>query len=587
MMRPSVSRGLGILIMLALIAAIACGGATTATSPAPAAATSAPTAVPGETPASVPAAAPTDAPPPAAGAKPVAQRLRVISRSERESNDPAQVISHHMHQFDNVLETLFYDDQFAKFVPNLVSEWSVSPDGKNWTFELRKGVPFHGDWGEFTTKDVVHTIERLTRPDSANTRIDDLKMFLGSHEVVDDYEMVFRLPQPFLDGPFLFSGQVQTHILSKEFFDTKGQAGVQEEMIGTGPYRFVERSSGAYVLHEQVPYEHWRVAPDFQELQFFFVIEPSTSLAMLLADEVDIGVLPFDLQSTALGQGLEVVQSTAPTIVVYAEFGGNYLPTSEYYDDTIPVPWALPGEAGRKVRKALNLAINREEIQDTILGGRGETMPITFWASHLRGWDPGWIERFKVDYRYDPLRAKELLAEVEAELGEPLDWSQSIYLLTPRPELGELADIGEAVANYWRDVGVPIKLEEREFAYFLEKFLAGKIHGIAWTDATPWRSTDREQIRVIYVSKSKDGPVNFFESQFVEDKYDEFLATVNLDERDRILREIGEHLFVEYATAPMFSIHSEYVINPRVVADYQTSGLRPPRHLEYAKAVMK
>ena len=433
----------------------------------------------------------------------------------------------------------------------------------------------------------MHTIERLTRLDSANTRIDDLKMFLASHEVVDDHEMIFRLAQPFLDVPFLFSGQVQTHMLSKDFYDAKGQEGVQQEMVGTGPYQFVERSSGAYVLHERVSYEHWRVTPDFQELKFFFVIEPSTTLAMLLADEVDLAVLPFDLQSTALDQGLEVVRSTAPTIVVYAEFGGNYLPTSDYYDPTIPIPWALPGELGRKVRKALNLAINRQEIQDTLLGGRGETMPITFWASHLRGWDPGWIERFKVDYRYDPERAEELLAEVETELGEPLDWSQSVYLLTPRPELGELADIGEAVANYWRAVGVPIKLEEREFAYFLERFLAGKIHGIAWTDATPWRSTDREQIRVIYASKSKGGPVNFFESQFVEDKYDEFLATVSLDERDRILREIGEHLFVEYATAPMFSIHSEYVINPRVVADYQTSGLRPPRHLEYAKAVLK
>lgn len=214
-------------------------------------------------------------------------------------------------------------------------------------------------------------------------------------------------------------------------------------------------------------------------------------------------------------------------------------------------------------------------------------MPITFWAAHLRGWDPGWIERFKVDYRYDPQRAEELLAEVEAELGEPLDWSESVYLLTPRPELGDLADVGEAVANYWNAIGVPIKLETREFAYFLEKFRAGQIHGIAWTDATPWRDTDREMVRVIYASKSKGGITNFFESQFIEDKYDEFLATVSVDERDRILREIGEHLFVEYATAPMFSINSEYVINPRVVAEYLTSGLRPPRHLEYAKAVKK
>ena len=76
-----------------------------------------------------------------------------------------------------------------------------------------------------------------------------------------------------------------------------------------------------------------------------------------------------------------------------------------------------------------------------------------------------------------------------------------------------------------------------------------------------------------------------YENQFIEDKYDDFNATVSLDERDRIMREIGEHLFVEYASIPLFSFHGEYVINPEVIAEYETSGLRPPRHVEYIKAV--
>ena len=136
-MRRHVSQGLSFLIVVAVIAAIACGEASTATSPASTAPSSAPTAAPGETPELVPTTAPTATPIPESG-EPAAQRLRVISRSERESNDPAQVISHHMHQFDNVLETLFYDDQFAKFVPHLVSEWNVSADGKTWNLKLRK-----------------------------------------------------------------------------------------------------------------------------------------------------------------------------------------------------------------------------------------------------------------------------------------------------------------------------------------------------------------------------------------------------------------------------------------------------------------
>ena len=82
-------------------------------------------------------------------------------------------------------------------------------------------------------------------------------------------------------------------------------------------------------------------------------------------------------------------------------------------------------------------------------------------------------------------------------------------------------------------------------------------------------------IRVIYASKSQGGPVNFFESEFIDQKYQELISTVDLDTRDRILREVGQNLFDEYATLPMFTISSEFVVNPAVVAEYRTSGILP------------
>jgi hypothetical protein len=51
------------------------------------------------------------------------------------------------------------------------------------------------------------------------------------------------------------------------------------------------------------------------------------------------------------------------------------------------------------------------------------------------------------------------------------------------------------------------------------------------------------------------------------------------------LREVGNHLFAEYASLPLFWLYTEFVVNPKVVADYKTSGMLPPRHLEYIKAV--
>ena len=513
--------------------------------------------------------------------------MRVAAPLEREVNDPVLGVTLQAPQYDPVFEGLAEDDQLFQFVPSLATSWSMAPDGKTWTFNLGKGVPWHFGWGEFTATDVIHSMERFTRPESTSSKVGIMTNFLEDYSVVDDYQIEFRLAEPYLDAPILFSKRSVFGVLSKAYFDAEGQEGVNRKMVGTGPYQFVERVSGSYILHERVPYEHWRISPDFDEIQIFFVKEPSTRLAMLLANEVDLSVLPFGLQQPALDAGLEVVQTTIPTTVVYTEFGGNYKPTSEYYDPNIVLPWAAPGEVGRLVREALNRAVNREELQNTILGGRGDPMVVTFWLPSLPGWNPEWAATFEEKYGYDPERAKELLKEAEELNGGPLDWSDSYLLITPRQELSELEDIGEAIHGYWREVGVDLRLEQKEFAFFREAFLAGKIHGIAWTDATPFRETDQEMIRVIYASKSQGGPVNFFESEFIDQKYQELISTVNLDTRDRILREVGQNLFDEYATLPMFTISSEFVVNPAVVAEYRTSGILPPRHLEYIKAARK
>ena len=84
---------------------------------------------------------------------------------------------------------------------------------------------------------------------------------------------------------------------------------------------------------------------------------------------------------------------------------------------------------------------------------------------------------------------------------------------------------------------------------------------------------DREIVRIIYYSK---GPVHFFESTFIDQKYEQYTATADPQEQDQLLREIGNYVFEEYATLPLFWLHTEFVVNPKVVADYKTSGIFPP-----------
>src|SRR5918994_1985522 len=99
-------------------------------------------------------------------------------------------------QFDPFLETLLdIDPKTGEFTPRLAEKWQASPDMKEWTFWLRKGVQFHNGFGEFTAKDVVHSHAFMLRQDATATFVGIWRL-AEEVKVVDDYQVVFRLKRP-------------------------------------------------------------------------------------------------------------------------------------------------------------------------------------------------------------------------------------------------------------------------------------------------------------------------------------------------------------------------------------------------------
>src|SRR5262245_44194280 len=130
-------------------------------------------------------------PPPAAEAK--VDRVIFGSAGFTESNRFWTIARPEHLQYDPFLETLLdVDPKTGEFTPRLAEKWQASPDLKEWTFYLRKGVQFHYGFGEFTAKDVVHAHSFMLRPE-ATAGSAPLWREAEEVKVVNDYQVVFQI----------------------------------------------------------------------------------------------------------------------------------------------------------------------------------------------------------------------------------------------------------------------------------------------------------------------------------------------------------------------------------------------------------
>jgi ABC-type transport system substrate-binding protein len=265
-------------------------------------------------------------------------------------------------QFDPCLETLLdVDPKTGQFTPRLAEKWQASSDLQEWTFFLRQGVQFHFGFGEFTAKDVVHTHALLMRSDATATLV-DIWRAVEEIKVVNDYQVVFRMKRPLAIMPYAVSRAGDFRIVSKAQWEKEGLEGFDKRPAGTGSYSYAGRQTGVSITYARFD-QHWSSEkPDFPELQIRLVPEETTRLAMLLNGEAHIVDLPRELQKEATGRGMKVISSSQPVDWMSVYLGGQYyMPGDPKFQ--ADVPWTKP-----KVRQALNMAVNRQEILRTIVG---------------------------------------------------------------------------------------------------------------------------------------------------------------------------------------------------------------------------
>ncbi|MDA1129813.1 MAG: ABC transporter substrate-binding protein, partial [Chloroflexi bacterium] len=472
--------------------------------------------------------------------------------------------------------------------PGLATEWSMDKaDGTQWTFKLREGIPFRSsvkEWGVFKAQDVVHSVAMIVQPSAIAT---DTGLFRGLYgkteedvaaniETPDDNTVVFNLLRPEAELPFVNSAQNgNLFMYSKDQFDAEGVAGYEKAAAGTGPWVFTDRELGSSITYRRVE-DHYRKTAEFEEFRILRVPEAATRLAQLLTGEVQVAEINRDLHSQATSRGKKVLNSQLPSLALTYVMGGVFQPYMETYDPTVP-------ELDVRVREAMNRAVNRKEIRDTLLGGQGTDMPLFGFHPSLAGWNPRWQEEFDAKYGYDPVRARELLKEA----GYPNGFDVK-SLITSLPGTPEMITMAEAIVGYLGKVGINAVGEEVEWARFRsDYYVPAKTHNTV----APIRGSFRppkETLRIYHIS----GPQGFFRiivDPKQEDLYKQVQKSVDFKERDRLQREIGDILFDGYATIPIAWLPGQLVVDPEIVAEFIWPGNvnASMSHIEYVKPVTK
>lgn len=360
--------------------------------------------------------------------------------------------------------------------PGLAESWTVSDDGKEYTFKLRKGVKFQTtDWftptRELTAEDVKFSFERQWKKESpwysylagtgweyfAGMGFPDL---LKEIVVVDDHTVKFVLNKP--EVAFLPDlGMDFASIVSKEYADQLEKAGTlpqfSQKPVGTGPFQFVD-----YQVDAVIRYQAWDGyfggRQKIDDLIFAITPDAAVRAQKLKAGECDIMSYPAPADIAGL---------KADTKLNVAEQEGLNVGYMAYNTTVAPFDKV-------EVRKALNMAVNKKAIIDAVYQGAGQVavnpIPPTMWSYN---------KNIKDD-PYDPEAAKKMLADAGVK-----DLSMKIWAMpVSRPYNPGAQRVAEMIQADYAKVGVKAEIVSYEWTEYRERGKAKDRDGafqLGWT----------------------------------------------------------------------------------------------------------
>jgi peptide/nickel transport system substrate-binding protein len=338
--------------------------------------------------------------------------------------------------------------------PWLATAWKLASDQAYVDLTIRKGVKFHGGYGEMTADDWVFSFNDAmpgVTPGATNDMGGDLTALFKRADKIDDSTV--RLTYNIFQSNWLeryLSSFWEGHVIySKRLFDEKGPDGMRPMSIGTGPLRVTKYENAKELVMEAFP-DYWGTPSTVKDVKVLQVLEEATRKAMLQTGQAHIVNLPVKdrvdiLKSPGFALGKEGTLGENAIA-----FGGNWWETTHVQtgaaitrvhdlsqpfvsksESEDPAGW----EKARKVREALGMAIDRENLNKGIFLGQGAVAYSPGWPTSVAGFKDSW------KYEFNMAKAKSQLAAAGYPNGFSIGW-----WVGPS---GDGVTMGEAIGGVW------------------------------------------------------------------------------------------------------------------------------------------
>jgi peptide/nickel transport system substrate-binding protein len=330
----------------------------------------------------------------------------------------------------------------AKVVPSLAEKWDVSKDGLTYTFHLRPGIKF-SDGSPITAEDVAWNIEQFADPE-VNVSLPSLAEGIKTVKAPDKSTVVIQLERPV--AAFLYNIAVfPAFVVPKAKVEAEG-ANFWKKPVSSGPFVMKEFASGSHITFEANPYYFEKGKPYLKTMKWNFVPNSNTRVLELKSGQAQIADgIPFAQVESLQGESNLVIQS--------AELPQEVLMVTNT---------KVPALNDPHVRRALSLAIDREQLNEAVFRGVGEVP-----NSVIQNFELDASDQEVPAFEFNVEKAKEEMAKskfangfsVKLQYPAGLDYFKQMALL---------------IQQEMSAIGVEVKLEELEASTIAEKWLEGE-----------------------------------------------------------------------------------------------------------------